>query len=244
MAGTSLERTIGIGPALEKARRICELSLDEVARDTKLRVDQLAALESEDFEALPNDAFVRGALRTYAQYVGVSPEKVLGAYDRHADGPSAPPPPEGLGRIERAIAATRIRDNQRFLLVGAVVVVALMLLFGLVARDRGAPVPAEIPTTAPPAPSVASTIDAVLVAQRPAAITAVVDGASETHRMEDGETLSFSATEELVLTVEDGGSVQVTVAGRDYGAPGEPGEPWTQRYAFDGSSGPGTASSS
>jgi hypothetical protein len=47
-----------------------------------------------------------------------------------------------------------------------------------------------------------------------------------------------------VLTVEDGGSVQVTVAGRDYGAPGEPGEPWTQRYAFDESSDPGTTSSS
>ena len=62
--------------------------------------------------------------------------------------------------------------------------------------------------------------------------------------MEEGETLSFSATEELVLTVEDGGAVQVTVAGRDYGAPGEPGEPWTQRYAFDEPSGPGTSSSS
>ncbi|HJR97051.1 MAG TPA: helix-turn-helix domain-containing protein [Actinomycetota bacterium] len=244
MAGTSLERTIGIGPALEKARHICELSLDEVARDTKLRVDQLAALESEDFEALPSDAFVRGALRTYAQYVGVSPAKVLGAYDQYAREPSAPPPPEGLGRVERAIAATRIRDNQRFLLLGAAVLVALLLIFGLVARDRGAPAPAEIPTTAPAAPSIASTIDAVLVAQRPVAITAVVDGVPEVHQMEEGETLSFSATEELVLTVEDGGAVQVTVAGKDYGAPGEPGEPWTQRYDFDVRQSPGSTTSS
>jgi hypothetical protein len=111
MAGTSLKRPIGVGPALEKARRIRGLSLDEASRDTRLRVDQLTALETEDFAALPNDAFVRGALRTYAQYLGVDPDKVLGAYGRHAAEPVAPAPPEGLGRIERAIAATRIRDT-------------------------------------------------------------------------------------------------------------------------------------
>ena len=40
--------------------------------------------------------------------------------------------------------------------------------------------------------------------------------------MEEGETRSFSADEELVLAVADGGAVQVTVAGRDLGAPGRP----------------------
>jgi hypothetical protein len=239
MAGTSLERPIGIGPALEKARRIRDLSLDEASRDTRLRVDQLLALESEDFEALPNDAFVRGALRTYAQYLGVSSEKVLGAYGRHVEEPAAPPPPEGLGRIERAIAATRIRDNQRFLLVAACTLVALLLLFGLVARGGGAPAPAAIPTSAPPVETVTSTIDATLVAQRSVEVTVSVDGAPETYEMAEGETLSFSAEEELVLTVEDGGAVQVTVAGRDYGAPGEPGQPWTDTFSFDVSQSPG-----
>lgn len=233
MAGTSLQRPIGVGPALEKARRIRGLSLDEASRDTRLRVDQLTALETEDFAALPNDAFVRGALRTYAQYLGVDPDKVLGAYGRHAAEPVAPAPPEGLGRIERAIAATRIRDNQRFLLLGAATLVLLLLLFGLVARDRGAPAPAAIPTTAPPTASVSSTIDAVLVALRPVEVTVTVDGAPETRDMEEGETLSFSADEELVLTVADGGAVQVTVAGRDLGAPGEPGSAWTDTFTFD-----------
>ena len=231
MAGTSLQRSIGVGPALEKARRIRGLSLDEASRDTRLRVDQLTALEREDFAALPNDAFVRGALRTYAQYLGVSPDKVLGAYARHVEEPAAPPPPEGLGRIERAIAATRIRDNQRFLLLGAIVLVLLLLLFGLVARDRGAPAPAAIPTTAQPsggAPS--STIDVVLVAQRAVGITVTIDGAAETHDMEEDETLSYSADEELVVSVADGGAVRITVAGRDLGAPGEPGEPWTETF--------------
>jgi hypothetical protein len=240
MAGTSLQHPIGVGAALEKARRIRGLSLDEASRDTRLRVDQLNALEIEDFEALPNDAFVRGALRTYAQYLGVSADKVLSAYGRHASEPLAPPPPGGLGRIERAIAATRIRDNQRFLLLGAATVVALLLLFGLVARDRGAPVPAAIPTTAPATSVATSTIDAVLVARRPVEVTVTVDGAPEVHEMEVDETLSFSADEALVITVADGGAVQVTVAGRDLGAPGVPGSPWTESFTFDLRQTPGT----
>lgn len=243
MAGTSLHRPIGVGPALEKARRIRGLTLDEASRDTRLRIDQLTALEREDFAALPNDAFVRGALRTYAQYLGVSPDKVLTAYARHAAEPEAPRPPAGLGRIERAIAATRIRDNQRFLLLGAATLVALLVLFGLLARDRGAPAPASIPSTAPPPASVAATIDAVLVAQRPVQVTVTVDGAPETHDMEEGETLSFAAQEELVLDVADGGAVQVTVAGKDLGAPGEPGEPWNETFTFDIRQSPGTATS-
>lgn len=229
MAGTSLKRPIGVGPALEKARRIRGLSLDEASRDTMLRVDQLSALEVEDFRALPSDAFVRGALRTYAQYLGVSPDKVLGAYTRHAETPAAPPPPEGLGRIERAIAATRIRDNQRFLLVGAATVVVLMLLFGLVSRDRGAPPPAAIPTAAPTT-TAASVIDAVLVAQRPVEVTVTEDGAVETHVMEAGETRSFSANEELVLSAEDGGAMRISVGEKDLGVPGTRGEPWTRTF--------------
>ncbi|MGH2630959.1 MAG: RodZ domain-containing protein [Actinomycetota bacterium] len=240
MAGTSLQHPIGVGPALEKARRIRGLTLDEAARDTRLRVDQLTALEAEDFAALPSDAFVHGALRTYAQYLGVSADKVLNAYGRHAAEPAAPPPPEGLGRIERAIAATRVRDNQRFLLVGAATIIVLLLLFGWLARDRGAPAPASIPTTAPPSTTTVSTVDAVLVAQRPVEVTVTVDGAPEVHEMAEGETLSFSAEDELVLTVADGGAVQVTVAGKDIGAPGEPGSPWTETFTFDVRQTPGT----
>lgn len=242
MAGTSLQRPIGVGPALEKARRIRGLSLDEASRDTRLRVDHLTALETEDFGALPNDAFVRGALRTYAQYLGVSPDKVLGAYARHAADPVAPPPPGGLGRIERAIAATRIRDDQRFLVLGAVTLVALLLLFGLLARDRGAPAPAAIPTTVPPASSAAGTIDAILVARRAVQVTLTVDGAVETHDMQEDETLSFAADEQLVVSVADGGAVQITIAGRDLGAPGRRGEPWTETFTFDVRSSPAVPS--
>ena len=161
--------SIGVGPALEKARRIRGLSLDEASRDTRLRVDQLTALENEDFAALPERRLRPGSAAHVRPVPGRQPRQGRSARTRsHADEPEAPAPPGKLGRIERAIAATRIRDNQRFLLFGAATLVVLLLLFGLVARGRGAPAPAAIPTTAPPiGDASSSTIDAVLVALRP-----------------------------------------------------------------------------
>ena len=56
---------IGVGSALRKARERRGISLDAASRDTKLHIDQLQALEAEDFEALLGDVYVRGSLRTY-----------------------------------------------------------------------------------------------------------------------------------------------------------------------------------
>ena len=180
MAGTSLQDPIGVGPALARARLIRGLSLEEAARDTKLRVDQLTALEREDFEALPGDVFVRGALRTYAQYVGLSPDKVLGMYARHADEPGPPPPPGKMGRVEQAIAATRIRDNQRLLIVLRPVAAgpAPAVRAGL-ARSRRPACRGDLLVLAAPE-SPAPTIDVVLLALRPAEVAVVVDGIDET----------------------------------------------------------------
>ena len=139
---------IGVGSALRKARERRGITLDAASRDTKLHIDQLRALESEDFEALLGDVYVRGSLRTYSQYLGLSPDKVIGAYARHADAPQPPSPPAKLGRAERAMAATRIRDNQRLMVFLAGTVLVIAVVFGLLTRGHSAPAPATLPTVA------------------------------------------------------------------------------------------------
>ena len=124
------------------------MSLDEAARDTRLRVDQLDALEREDFDVLPGDVYVRASLRTYASYLGLDADKIAGAYARTAEEVEPTAPPAKLGAVERAIAASRIRDNQRFLLVAATSILLILLAFGFLRGSR----PHRPKPSSPPAP--------------------------------------------------------------------------------------------
>jgi hypothetical protein len=228
---------IGVGSALRKARERRGISLDAASRDTKLHVDQLRALESEDFEALLGDVYVRGSLRTYAQYLGLSPDKVIGAYAQHADAPPPLPPPAKLGRVERAMAATRIRDNQWLMVFLAGVVLVIAVVFGLLSRGHSAPAPATLPTVAAEPDPLDRRIDAVVQAVGDVSVTVTVDGVESTYPMAAGETRTFTAQTDLFLSVTDGGAIRLTVNGKDLGIPGTPGQPWSEPFSFGTSDG-------
>ena len=174
---------IGVGSALRKARERRGITLDAASRDTKLHIDQLRALEAEDFEALMGDVYVRGSLRTYSQYLGLSPDKVIGAYDRHAETPPPPPPPAKLGRIERAMAASRIRDNQLLMILLAGTVLVIAVVFGLLSRGHSAPEPATLPTVAAEPDPLDQQIDAVVEAVGDVGVTVTADGVESTFAM-------------------------------------------------------------
>jgi cytoskeleton protein RodZ len=234
MAGKVPPTSIGVGSALRRARTIRQVTIDDAVRDTRLPAAQLRALEEEDFEAFGGEVYARATLRTYAQYLGLDPDKVVRAYARHAEERPPPSPPGKMGRVERAIAATRVRDNQRFLLIAAVVVLMALIAVGLVSR-RGAPPPDPLATvTAPSAPpgSVATTeIDVALTATEEVTASAIADGEPfEAVTLRAGEVISYSAVQELVVEVSDGGLVSLSVAGEDRGTPGTFGQPWTQTF--------------
>ena len=60
-----------IGSSLRDARLRQGLDLARVEADTKIRGKYLQALEEERFEALPAETYVKGFLRTYAEYLGL-----------------------------------------------------------------------------------------------------------------------------------------------------------------------------
>lgn len=230
MAGGSRnDSTIGVGPVLRKAREFRGLTIDETARGTKLRADQLRALEDEDFDVLAGDVYVRASLRTYAAYLGVDPEEVVVTYGRQADERPPPPPPPKMDRIERAIAATRLRDDPRVVLVGAAVVLAVLIGLGIVSRGSGAPLPAAIPTVVE-TPTSATTLDAALDAHQDVDVTVTVDGVVRSFRMRAGESRSFAAENDLSIRIETGATVHVVVGGTDLGVPGKVGVPWTRTW--------------
>jgi cytoskeletal protein RodZ len=227
--------TIGVGSALRRARELRGITLDEAARDTKLRAEQLQSLESETFDDLGDPVYARAMLRTYAQYLGLRPERVVSVYAKHAEEVAPPEPPGKLGRVERGLAASRIRDNQKFLLVAAAVVLIGLIAVGLVSRGGATPAASiETPSLGATTPTTAEGrgVEVVVTATGPVEVTAVIDGATQDPTtLRPGESMSLRATDELQLSADDGGAIELTVDGKDRGVPGRHGQPWSATYS-------------
>ena len=65
-----------IGQVLETARKERGLTLEEVEHATKIRKRYLVGLEREDYGVLPDTVYVRGFLKTYANYLGLDGEEL------------------------------------------------------------------------------------------------------------------------------------------------------------------------
>ena len=71
------ENSAAPGVALRAARTAQHLGVGEVARQLRLSVAQVEALEASAFERLPGMVFVRGFIRNYARLLKLDPEPLL-----------------------------------------------------------------------------------------------------------------------------------------------------------------------
>jgi hypothetical protein len=90
-----------IGTSLREARLRQGIELPRVEADTKVRAKYLRALEEERFDVLPAETYVKGFLRTYAEYLGLDGQLYVDEFNsrfaRSEDplvaAPSTPPRP-------------------------------------------------------------------------------------------------------------------------------------------------------
>jgi hypothetical protein len=76
-----------IGNSLREARLRKELDFPELEQGTKIRAKYLRALEDENFDQLPAPTYVKGFLRTYADYLGLDGQLYVDEYNvRYASG--------------------------------------------------------------------------------------------------------------------------------------------------------------
>jgi cytoskeletal protein RodZ len=73
---------LGFGSSLADARLAQGLELRDAERETRIRARYLAALEDEEFDLLPGDAWGLVFLRTYASYLGLDPTGYAEEYRR------------------------------------------------------------------------------------------------------------------------------------------------------------------
>lgn len=68
------------GALLKSAREQAKLSEEDVARELRMTVTKVRALEADEYEKLHSDTFIRGYLRTYAKLLNLDPNTILDAY--------------------------------------------------------------------------------------------------------------------------------------------------------------------
>ena len=89
-------RVFQIGPSLREARERRGLSPVDVQKAIRIRDRYLNALEEEKWDQLPGDAYVKGFLRTYAEFLGLDGNLYVDEYNTrfasHEDEPFVPEP--------------------------------------------------------------------------------------------------------------------------------------------------------
>lgn len=103
------ERKLSVGAYLRQERERKNISLDDVAKVTRISLQYLEALERDEFQTLPASVFARGFLRTYAAHIGLDPKEVLDMYEAQTDFLLPPekteeaPPPKNLEPLVKYI---------------------------------------------------------------------------------------------------------------------------------------------
>jgi cytoskeleton protein RodZ len=113
-----------IGNSLREARLRQGYELPRVEADTKIRAKYLKALEEEHFEVLPGETYVKGFLRTYAEYLGLDGQLYVDEFNSRftrEEEPLAPPQPRRQPSRSRAV-------ESNFVIVALAGIIAVTIL--------------------------------------------------------------------------------------------------------------------
>jgi Helix-turn-helix domain/RodZ C-terminal domain len=141
-----------IGGSLREARLKRGLTPADVQKAIRIRDRYLQALEEERWELLPGDAYVKGFLRTYADFLGLDGSLYVDEYNNRFAHPDEQPQlvPERFARR----SGRRVGGGGRFrpalavaVLVAIVAAVAAWRLSGSSGNKQGAPPTTSVRTT-------------------------------------------------------------------------------------------------
>jgi cytoskeletal protein RodZ len=218
------------GETLRRERELRGVSLREIADATNISVRFLQALEKDRLDVLPGGVFRRAFVKQYAKHLGLDAERLVAEFVyAHGEQPAREPQPRR--RHEGANPAT-------LLLIAVFATVAVLSLWKATPGREPAPA-ATVPVARAvvPAPEpVAMAAEKVAVAAPETMVLTLhaqdtcwvevrVDGQSVLNRvLAQGQSETFEAHGEIVLSLGNAGGVSFSVndrPGRPLGKSGE-----------------------
>ena len=157
-----------IGDSLREARTRRGLSAADVQKELRIRERYLTALEEERWELLPGEAYTKGFLRTYAEFLGLDGNLYIDEYNAriaaHNEEPLVPQALAGSRVTRRGVLRTLLG----ILVLGAVV--AGLAAWGM--DGGGKPTASKGRSPVSPTPPAATKVAAVHVAKAAPAVQA------------------------------------------------------------------------
>lgn len=231
-----------IGERLEEARKRKGISIREAAETTKIRGDYLQKFEANSFDIDLPPLYLRGFIRTYAKFLELDAERLVGDLDAALarDGkPQRREHREALGRVdfgggenrsaessEPAAGNSRSARDQAMLVKlgilggGALILVIAIILLINVLFFRNAPKPSPQPT-APVAtqPSAPTENVLTLIAKGPVRVKVMRVSNNQVlldglSALATGETKMVRYTDKLKVTVDDPSKLAMELNGR------------------------------
>lgn len=229
------------GEQLALARQALGLSVEDIAKATRIRRDYLYAIEAMDLRDLPQRTYVNGFVRTYAKAVQLDPNEILEAFN-------AQTAPEGNAALSRPRLSLVGPGHLRpWVIGGALAAVGLVVIWSGFSRPRPtdinavAPVPAALyawVNAEPGSPEGARAMAALAVAEAPrlilrARVTTFIEVREPSGQriysgpLRRGERYTLPAVPGVEVSARNGGAVEVLDRQSVVSRLGEPGVPVT-----------------
>jgi cytoskeleton protein RodZ len=122
-----------VGDILMKARLTRRIMVETIAKDLKLNVGYIKALEASDYDSLPPDPYVRVYIRSLTKYLSLDADSILTAFYRERGLITDEPAQNQSGKID--VSVQRQDKNQTTIAVAIVIVV--LMVFAFVAVKKG-----------------------------------------------------------------------------------------------------------
>ncbi len=111
-----------IGTILKSSRLKSKKTLEEISNELCIRKIYLTALEEGDYETLPPIPYGMGYVRTYAKFLGLSPERAVKLYKKAAQ-------VEEQEKIEEVSPEPEISKSSRWHIILGII--ALIIIYGI-----------------------------------------------------------------------------------------------------------------
>lgn len=116
---------VSTGVLLQAGRKQKNIEIDQVAQALKLSPRQILALETDDYQALPDPMITRGFIRNYARYLDIDAQPLLEFYRQSV--PATAPPSLAVDSVNISFD----NHDKRFLLKYIVLSILILIAGGV-----------------------------------------------------------------------------------------------------------------